>query len=360
MDAEARRRVPWQPEGSATKVSILVGLVALTLGIHYGWPIEPIFGHVHWVHAIHGRFCYIPIVVGAAWFGLRGGVTVAAVISALVVPYIALEVSGSTAVVEEVVEIVFYFAIAVLSGALFDRELRSRRRAAEARVQLERSQRLSLLGQIAAGMAHEVKNPLASIKGAVEILGDEDAPRETRAEFREILFKEVRRIDTRVSDFLAFARPGETRFSRLDLSEIAARTVRQLEAQAHRHQVSLRQIPQAGVTVHGDPDKLHQVLLNLLLNAVEVSPAGSEIVVTVARDTKASNAVLEVRDSGPGISEKDLQRVFEPFFTSKVGGTGLGLAIAASIAEAHRGTIMLTNNITGGATARLTLPLLKR
>ena len=360
MDAEARRRVPWQPEGSATKVSILVGLVALTLGIHYGWPIEPIFGHVHWVHAIHGRFCYIPIVVGAAWFGLRGGVTVAAVISALVVPYIALEVSGSTAVVEEVVEIVFYFAIAVLSGALFDRELRSRRRAAEARVQLERSQRLSLLGQIAAGMAHEVKNPLASIKGAVEILGDEDAPRETRAEFREILFKEVRRIDTRVSDFLAFARPGETRFSPLDLSEITARTVRQLEAQAHRQQLTLRQLPQAGVIVHGDPDKLHQVLLNLLLNALEVSPSGSEIVVSVACDTKASNAVLEVRDTGPGIPEKDLQRVFEPFFTSKPGGTGLGLAIAASIAEAHRGTISLTNNSAGGASARLTLPLFKR
>jgi two-component system sensor histidine kinase HydH len=358
MTSESDRRVTWQPEASATKAAILVGLIALTLGIHYGWLIEPFFGHAHWVHAIHGRFCYIPIVVGAAWFGLRGGVTVAAAISVLVIPYMMLEAAGTTALVEEIVEVVFYFAIAVLSGALFDRELRARRRAAEARVQLERSQRLSLLGQIAAGMAHEVKNPLASIKGAAEILTDENSPEEARREFREILLKEVRRINTSVSDFLAFARPGETRFTQCDLTEVISRALRQLEAQAQKQLISFTQSLEPGVIIHGDPDKLHQVFLNLILNALQASPSGGRIDVALTRDTRRGSAVLEIRDSGPGIPPKDLGRVFEPFFTTKPGGTGLGLAIAASIAEAHGGTLVLANNSAEGATARLTLPLL--
>ena len=234
-----------------------------------------------------------------------------------------------------------------------------RRREAEARVQLERSQRLSLLGKIAAGVAHEIKNPLASIKGAVEILGDEDSPAASRKEFRDIVVKEVRRIDTSVSDFLTFARPGETRFVQCDISDITARALRQLEAQAHRQEVSFQYTQQPGVVVNGDPDKLHQVLLNLLLNAVEVSPPQSQIEVKMTRDSKNNRAVLEVSDSGPGIPEENLGRVFEPFFTTKSAGTGLGLAIAASIIEAHRGTLELTNNASGGATARLGLPLIE-
>ena len=132
----------WQPEHKSTKVGILMGIIALTLGIHYGWLIEPIFGHIHWVHAIHGRFCYIPIVIAAIWFGTRGGFLVAAIISILVMPYIIGANLEAHSLADEFTEIVFYFAIALLSGALIDRELRARKRAQDARLQLERSQKL--------------------------------------------------------------------------------------------------------------------------------------------------------------------------------------------------------------------------
>ena len=160
----------WEPEKKTTKFYILGGVIALTLGVHYGWIFQPLFGHVHWLHAIHGRFCYIPIVIAAAWFGLRGGLLTALFISVAILPYIFTSDLGAHDLADELAEIVFYFAIALLAGGLITREFRTRKKAEEIRLQLERSHKMSLVGQIAAGMAHEIKNPLASIKGAVEIL----------------------------------------------------------------------------------------------------------------------------------------------------------------------------------------------
>ncbi|MBU0983955.1 MAG: DUF4118 domain-containing protein, partial [candidate division Zixibacteria bacterium] len=135
----------WKPATNITKLSILGAVIATTLGIHYGWLTHTIFGHIHWLHAAHGRFCYIPIVIAAAWFGIRGSLAAATVISVAVLPYILSLDVDSNAMLSEYVEIIFYYAIAVLSGALVDRELRARRRAEEARLQLERSQKLSLV-----------------------------------------------------------------------------------------------------------------------------------------------------------------------------------------------------------------------
>ncbi|MFH1685889.1 MAG: ATP-binding protein [bacterium] len=347
----------WQPEHKTTKIGILSGVIALTLGIHYGWLIEPIFGHVHWLHAIHGRFCYIPIVVAAVWFGTRGSLLVAATISISVMPYVLGSDLEAHSLADEFTEIVFYFAIALLSGALIDRELRARKRAQDARLQLERSQRLSLVGQIAAGMAHEIKNPLASIKGAVEILGNESTSDDDKDEFRGIVFKEIQRVNRSVTDFLEFARPSESKFRTIKLSEVVGNSIRQLDRQARNEGITISSQLEDHIAVSADEEKIHQVLLNLLLNAVQASSGGSRILVKLEKDAAAGHAVLTIEDGGSGLDEGDSDRIFEPFFSTKSTGTGLGLAIAKGIVVKHGGSVSLQNGPRGGAVATVRLPL---
>jgi two-component system sensor histidine kinase HydH len=348
----------WEPEKKATKLYILGAAIALTLGIHYGWLVEPFFGHIHWLHAIHGRFCYIPIVIAAAWFGLRGGLLTAFLISLLILPYILGSDLPTEELASEYAEIVFYFAIALLAGGLIDREFRARQRAENMRLQLERSQKMSLVGQIAAGMAHEIKNPLASIKGAVEILCEDSTTATDKDEFKSIVLKEVKRINGSLTDFLEFARPGETQMSVLNLAEVIRSSLRQVQAQAQKQNISIVSHVEDPVMVEADQDKIHQVMLNLLLNAIDASSDGTSVTVSLQRDSQAGRAVVSVEDTGAGITEEHKSRVFEPFFTTKSSGTGLGLAIAANIVQKHNGFITLDNRPDRGAVARIILPLL--
>jgi len=345
----------WEPEKQTTKFYILGGVIALTLGVHYGWIIEPIFGHIHWIHAVHGRFCYIPIVVAATWFGLRGGIYTAILISAAVLPYIFTTGLESHALADELSEIVFYFAIALLAGGLVEREFRSRKKAEDMRLQLERSHKMSLVGQIAAGMAHEIKNPLASIKGAVEILCEDGTSEQDKTEFKAIVLKEVKRINASVSDFLEFARPSETTMTELNLADTVRSSLKQVQPQAMKREIKIVSHVEDPVLIMGDDEKIHQVLLNLLLNAVDATPELSTI--TVALKSEEEDALITIEDSGPGISTADLSRIFEPFFTTKSTGTGLGLAIAKSIVERHKGRIQLENISNSGARAEIRLPL---
>lgn len=347
----------WEPEKQTTKFYILGAVIALTLGIHYGWIIEPIFGHVHWLHAIHGRFCYIPIVIAAAWFGLRGGLYAALFISVAVLPLIFTSNFNPNDLASELTEIVFYFAIALLTGGLLQREFKSRKKAEDMRLQLERSHKMSLVGQIAAGMAHEIKNPLASIKGAVEILCEDGTSSKDKEEFKAIVLKEVKRINSSVTDFLEFARPGETVLAKLNLAEVVRSSLKQIQTQAAKREIAVVSDIEDRVMVMADEEKIHQVLLNLLLNAVEASPDGSSI--TVSLQPSDTEGLISVKDSGPGISNENLSRVFEPFFTTKSSGTGLGLAIAKSIIDRHHGQVHLENVPGGGAVAEIRLPLIQ-
>lgn len=346
----------WEPEHRTTKLLILAGVITLTLGIHYGLILEPIFGDQHWVHAVHGRFCYIPIVIAAAWFGVGGGLLAALFISLAVLPLIFGSDLGAHNFAGEIAEIIFYFAIAGLAGALFGRELRARQRAEDMRIQLERTQKLSLVGQIAAGMAHEIKNPLASIKGAVEIVVDESNAPEEREEFRGIIFKEIKRVNNSLTDFLEFARPGETRFARVCLTEVIRASLRQLQSQAKKAGIQIEADLSESVFVNADEEKLHQVLLNLILNSIEASAPDTTILLSLTTDPTTRSAKIIIADNGSGIGPEQLPRIFEPFYTTKSSGTGLGLAIARSIIERHSGQIEIEAREPQGVQVTILLP----
>lgn len=341
-----------------SKIAIIIGTVALTVGIHYGWVLEPIFGPSHWIHAVHGRFCYIPIVIAASWFGLRGGLYAAAAISLLVLPFIIGSHQTPHNLAGELVELVFYFAIALLTGGLTDRELFIRKKQEDTQLQLERSHKLSMVGQMAASVAHEIKNPLASIKGAVEIICSDSTPLSDRNEFKDILIKEIRRVDGTVSEFLEFARPREAEFERLDFADALRGSLRQIEAHAAKAGIQLVDKINADIFIRGDREKIHQVVLNLLLNSIQASASGSAIEVGLARQG-SSDVILTIRDHGTGMESPELKRIFEPFYTTKPSGTGLGLAIVKSIVENHRGTIYIESIPGHGTTVTVSFPVYK-
>ncbi len=338
------------------KLAILAILTATTVMIHYGLVLEPLFGHASWIHAVHSRLCYIPIAIGATWFGLKGGMLTASSITLLVIPFVAGAANNHSSISSEIVEIAYYFAIGGLIGALVDKEVSIRRKHDDAQKQLDHAHRLSMVGQMAAGVAHEIKNPLASIKGAVEIVTDPRISDSAKLEFRDILIGEVRRIDSTVEEFLEFARPKDTRREFTNLSVIVAQTVRQLEAQFSKNNVKIEHHIAPDVCVFGDPEKIKQVLINILINAAESSDDGPLVVVCLINDREVG-AILTVTDNGLGIPPEQLERIYEPFFTTKPSGSGLGLAVVKNIVELHGGQIKIDSESGRGTKVRMTFPL---
>ncbi|MCK4460272.1 MAG: ATP-binding protein, partial [candidate division Zixibacteria bacterium] len=192
----------------------------------------------------------------------------------------------------------------------------------------------------------------------VEIICSDATSYDEREEFREIVSREIRRIDGTVKEFLDFAKPRESRLEKINLTEVVTAAVKQLEGQAGEGGVTISQTADPTLTVSADREKIHQVVLNLLLNAIDASANGDTIDVTT-RATNDDRAELIVRDYGKGIEPSEIERVFEPFYTRKPSGSGLGLAIVKSIVESHSGWVDLQAAPGGGAEFRVILPLVK-
>jgi two-component system sensor histidine kinase PilS (NtrC family) len=208
--------------------------------------------------------------------------------------------------------------------------------------EVRRADRLAALGKLSAGLAHEIRNPLASMCGGVALLSKSPGLGEKERRLLQIVFREGERLETLVSEFLAFARPAEPRMQTIDLGELLEETlsVFRLDAKAAALSVALDS-PLPPLGVRADAGQLRQVLWNLLSNAAEAAGAGGTVRARL-RHAEAM-AVLEVEDSGPGIPQPDLQRIFDPFFTTKESGTGLGLAIVHRIVEAHGGQLSVSS-----------------
>jgi two-component system sensor histidine kinase PilS (NtrC family) len=233
----------------------------------------------------------------------------------------------------------------------------TRLRAMEERMQ--RSERLAEMGSMAAGLAHELRNPIAAISGSVELLrAGADAPAGD-ARLMEIVVREAARLDQLVTRFLEYARPAAPQRGPADLARIASET---LEVFVHDPAASRVRVERelASAPVHCDADQMRQVVWNLLLNAAQAAPAAGReepvrVVVRTAPEA-GGGAVLEVEDDGPGIAPQDLPRLFTPFFTTKERGTGLGLATVQRIVDAHQGTIAAGPGARGGARFTVRLP----
>lgn len=222
-----------------------------------------------------------------------------------------------------------------------------------------RAEQLAWVGQMAAGIAHEIRNPLMAIKLLVQAAGDRREGPALRARDFQVLEEEIVRLEQIVTGFLDFARPPRPELRPVDVAAIAARATDSVRAKAELQGVAITAEPASGpVVVEADPNQLQQVLLNLLFNAIESQPCGGEVRVTVGFDRKVpteSHLVVTVADAGPGLPDIG-ERIFEPFVSTKESGLGLGLSICRRIAETHGGTLTSAARPGGGAVFTLRLP----
>jgi signal transduction histidine kinase len=230
------------------------------------------------------------------------------------------------------------------------------------REQLIRSEKMAALGQLSAGIAHEIRTPLTSIKIFIQSLEKEIELDENQKEDFRIIKKEIDRINENVIRFLNFARPEEPSFQRVSIHELIKDTLNLLAPKMRANSVDLEiSFPEVSPPVEGDPKQLGQVFLNLFLNALEAMPRGGVLTLrsTLKTIPESHEEILQisVEDTGCGIPEKDRPYLFDPFFTTKDAGTGLGLSIVYSIVQKHNGQIEVESQMGKGASFIVSLPV---
>jgi len=227
-------------------------------------------------------------------------------------------------------------------------------------LQLRRADKLAALGTLAAGVAHEVKNPLHALSLNLHLLVQEiEAPQPSKAELANylgILRSEIERIHRIVENFLRFSKPSIPEVKPLDLNGLVERVLSLVAFEAAGHRVTLQTDFDAGLdAIAGDEGQLAQVVLNLVINALQAMPQGGSL--TVATRQGAAWVELMVTDTGDGIPQELIPQIFDPYFTTRQGGSGLGLAIAHRIVEGHHGTIDVESKAGEGTTMLLRLPV---
>jgi len=221
--------------------------------------------------------------------------------------------------------------------------------------ELEAARQFAALGQFAAAIAHDIRTPLTSISLNVQILRKKLALSDDDREHLDIALEELGRLDQSVAEILDFAKPVKLTPQAVNVAELVDTTVRGLSIILSGKGVTLRCDAQAELPpVHGDPHRLRQVIANLVGNAADASPQGTEI--TVRTQLAQSRVAIEIEDHGRGIASDDLQRIFEPFFTTRPDGTGLGLAICHKVVAAHGGEIQVRSTVGAGSTFTVMLP----
>lgn len=217
-----------------------------------------------------------------------------------------------------------------------------------------RAEQLAAVGQLAAGVAHEIRNPLTSIKMLVQ-LAKQDGPRLPPEDF-DVIEREVRRMERSLNTFLEFARPPKPNHEWVELRTLVEHTLNLVRGRAVKQRVEVVfDQPPRPVEYHGDPEQLQQVMVNLVLNALDAMPSGGTLEIRLARHADGS-LELDVADTGSGIDEKLMPRLFQPFVSNKETGVGLGLVTSRRIVEDHGGSILAANRPGGGAMFTIKLP----
>ena len=357
---------PDMPRHAAVHALAVVGMTLVISAMHYYTPDELVERHY-----LIQRLFYIPVAYAGVYFGWRGGLAAGTLAGiAYGQPIFAIwRVTANTSVVNQYTEVVLFCIVGAVTGLLADRERKQKKALQETAAQLaqvygelqqnfekmKRSERLYALGQLSAGLAHEIRNPLASIEGATSILLREPPSEQRRVEILEIIQKECRRLNRLLTQFLNFAKPAAPEYQTIPLDQLFDSVIGLAEHAVRRHQITLRkEVPEGIQAVECDPEQLTQVLLNLTINAIQAMPNGGTIVLGARR--QGDDILMFVQDQGSGISERDMERIFDPFFTTKESGTGLGLPVAHQIVSRQGGVLSAKRNTDKGMTFTIELP----
>jgi|WetSurMetagenome_2_1015567.scaffolds.fasta_scaffold09579_2 two-component system, NtrC family, sensor histidine kinase HydH len=348
------------------KVAAIVVPVSIITILHFSTGTEHLY-----LHQIYQRSYYIPIVLASFWFEIWGGLATAVGLTALYLIHIRRDWAHHFDYsFQQYAEIAMYLVIATLVGYLsqVQRKTRQQLESAGAQLratyqklnetfdQLRHSDRLASLGQLSAGIAHEIRNPLGSIQGAVDILVQDLPPEDPKCEFAQIVRKEVSRLDKLTGEILQFSKPAPPKQSPIDWREIVTAACRLCEDQAHRQGVEIsKRAESPTATILVDPEQIKQVLINILINAIQAQPGGGRI--AIQGDIQADQLVISIRDSGPGMPLEQLDRIFDPFFTTRREGTGLGLSISFQLVKNNGGRIRATSEPGQGSCFHVSFPV---
>jgi len=226
--------------------------------------------------------------------------------------------------------------------------------------QLHQAERLAALGEMTAGVAHEIRNPLGIISSTAELLKERLARYEPQNRLAQIIVEESNRLNEKVTEFLDFSRPRLPNLRPCDLEGVIERSLELVQPEIERRSITVsRHYRLDGHAQAADPDLLHQAFLNILLNAIQAMPEGGHLTVYTGLGPQGQGREIVFEDNGDGISPETLKKVFNPFFTTKEKGSGLGLPIVKSIIETHQGVIKIDCNPGQGTAVTITLPELK-
>ncbi len=343
-------------------------------------------------HLIYMQSYFIPILVAAFQFGVRGGILSAVLVSILYLPHVMLQWGGLVETnMMRFLQIFLFYVIGYLTGFKAQREMEGKKRFQETASELERHlqilneqteqlsdlegqlrqyDRLSVIGELTASLAHEVRNPLGSIRGAVEIMQDEIPDTMRKSDFFRILIEETQRLNTVVEKYLQYARRQSPEIKNFDIRETIQSTRILLSRQFGRsgHELNLH-LPDKPCMTSGDPNQLWQILINLLLNAHQAMPEQGEILVNLSvieanniaekEKQEPNNNIwyrISITDHGVGLTAEQMEKIFQPFFSSKSAGTGLGLAIVKRIVEENKWQMEIESKPEEGTTFHLILP----
>jgi len=221
--------------------------------------------------------------------------------------------------------------------------------------QVNRTERLAALGELATSLAHEIKNPLTSIQGFVQLLPQRVHDEEFVKKTSEVIERESSRLNTLVENLVSFGKPQLGSRSEIQLLEILDDVEMLVKQRLENEEIKYRRDTDNELKVYGDPQKLKQVLLNLIMNALDAMSPGDTLTVS-AQSTRRNFTQINVIDTGKGMNEEEIDRIYNPFYTTKEEGTGLGLAISHRIIQEHGGSIVINSEPGEGTTVKISLP----
>ncbi|MFQ5584596.1 MAG: nitrogen regulation protein NR(II) [Calditrichia bacterium] len=367
-------------------ISVLVIVITV---FHYTTPTG------RWqYHLIYMQSYFVPILIGAFQFGIRGGLGVALAVSLIYFPHIMLQWGG---LVENnlmrFMQIALFNVIGYVTGIKAQKEMEEKKRVKQTAKELENSlaqlkqqseklseleeqlrmtDRLAVVGELTSSLAHEVRNPLGAIRGTVEILQDELPGEMKQSEFFRILIQETECLNSVVENYLSFARKQKDGQIQYDVCEVIRNMSTIMATQARRERIRfVMDLPDMPLVLKGDPNNLRQILANLLLNAIQAMPHAGKIYIegkilsadeapeiTAAEGMESKPVLyLAIRDEGTGIEPDKLNEIFKPFFTTKKDGTGLGLSIVKRIADENKWRIDVSSTPGSGTQFTLFIPI---
>lgn len=341
-------------------------------------------------HLILMQAYFVPVLIGAFQFGVVGGLGTAIVVSSIFTPHIMFQWVGDFEHnVMVILQILLFNVVGYLTGSKVEKERQEKLRYREAaralklslkrleeqasqlsdlEEQLRLSDRLAIIGELTASLAHELRNPLGTIRGTVEILQDELPAESRQSEFFQILIQETERMSAVVENYLSFARQQKSSSTRYQIQQVVQNTVLILGSRARKEQIRIQvDLPAEPLFLSGNPNDLRQILVNLILNAIEAMKQPGRIEIKgVLEDSgervaqpgqdRSPLLLLRISDQGEGMPEEVLANIFTPFYTTKSSGTGLGLSIVKRIVDQLHWKISVRSTLRRGTTFELLIP----